>query len=52
MDIEEVKDFIRKQSPETKIYLGADSERLKVDGVENKTLTVGDPADIITNHVG
>lgn len=33
MNIEEVKDFIRKQSPETKIYLGADSERLKVDGV-------------------
>ena len=28
---EEVKEFIRKQSPETKIYLGADSERFRMD---------------------
>lgn len=33
MDIEVVKDFISKQSPETKVYLGADSERVNVDGV-------------------
>jgi len=29
MDIEQVKDFIRKQSPSTKIYIGADSVRFK-----------------------
>jgi len=29
-DLQEVKDFIVQQSPETKIYLGADSERVKV----------------------
>lgn len=31
MNIEEVKDFIRKQSPSTKIYIGADSVRFKLD---------------------
>ena len=31
LNIEEVKEFIRKQSPETKIYLGADSERFRMD---------------------
>ena len=33
IDIEKVKAFITKQSPETKIYLGADSERYNVDGI-------------------
>lgn len=32
MDIQEVKDFIRAQSPSTKVYIGADSERFKMDG--------------------
>lgn len=32
IDIDEVKEFISKQSPETKVYLGADSERVNVDG--------------------
>ena len=32
-NIQEVKDFIVAQSPETKIYLGADSERVNVDGL-------------------
>jgi len=32
-NIAEVKDFIDKQSKDTKIYLGADSERVKVDDV-------------------
>jgi predicted RNase H-related nuclease YkuK (DUF458 family) len=31
-NIEEVKDYIRQCSPETKIYLGADSERINVAG--------------------
>ena len=29
----EVRDFISKQSPESKIYIGGDSERFKIDGV-------------------
>jgi hypothetical protein len=32
-NIEQVKQFIVEQSPETKIYLGADSERLNVRGI-------------------
>lgn len=32
MNLEEVKQFIHNTSPDTKIYLGADSERLNVDG--------------------
>ena len=30
LDIEEVKEFIRKQSTSTKIYLGVDSERFRI----------------------
>jgi hypothetical protein len=33
MDLEKVKAFIDAQSPETSVYLGCDSERVKVDGV-------------------
>lgn len=33
MNLQEVKDFINKQTQETKVYLGADSERMKIDGV-------------------
>jgi predicted RNase H-related nuclease YkuK (DUF458 family) len=33
LDIEEVKSFIDQQSPETKIYIGADSDRYKVNGI-------------------
>ena len=32
IDIAEVERFMQTQSPETKIYLGADSEKVKVDG--------------------
>ena len=32
LDIDEVREFISKQSPETKVYLGSDSERLRIDG--------------------
>lgn len=32
INIEEVREFIKKQGPNTKIYMGADSERLLVDG--------------------
>ncbi len=33
MNIESVAEFIRSQTPTTRIYLGCDSERVKVDGV-------------------
>jgi uncharacterized protein len=32
LDIDEVKEYIKAQSPETKVYLGADSERNKIHG--------------------
>jgi len=33
LNLEEVKSYILAQSPETKIYLGADSERFNMNGV-------------------
>ena len=33
LNLEEVKAFIEQQTPATKIYLGCDSERLRVNGV-------------------
>lgn len=33
IDLVQVKQFIEAQTPETKIYLGCDSERMRVDGV-------------------
>jgi predicted RNase H-related nuclease YkuK (DUF458 family) len=33
IDLEAVKTFIEAQSPDTKIYLGCDSERMRIDGV-------------------
>ena len=32
-NLDEVKSFITKQGPDTKVYLGADSERMRIDGV-------------------
>ena len=32
INIDEVRAFIEAQTPETKIYLGCDSERLRIDG--------------------
>ena len=32
-DIDKVKEFILDQGPDTKVYLGADSERIRIDGV-------------------
>jgi predicted RNase H-related nuclease YkuK (DUF458 family) len=33
MNLDEVRDFILEQTPETKIYLGGDSERFQMNGV-------------------
>ena len=32
-DVQEVKRFLASQGPDTKVYLGADSERIRIDGV-------------------
>lgn len=32
LNFQDIEEFISKQSPETKIYLGCDSERIRVDG--------------------
>jgi len=40
INIEEVKAFILEQSPETKIYLGADSERSRINGIWYADYTV------------
>lgn len=32
LNLDEVRDFISKQSPQTKIYIGCDSERIRIKG--------------------
>jgi predicted RNase H-related nuclease YkuK (DUF458 family) len=32
IDLQQVRQFIESQTPETRIYLGCDSERLRIDG--------------------
>lgn len=40
LDIEELKDFIDKQGPDTRVYIGCDSYRRKLNGVWNAYYTV------------
>lgn len=40
LDLNEVREFIKKQSPETKIYIGGDSERFRMNGVWYAEYTV------------
>lgn len=40
LNIEEVTNFISAQSPETKIYIGADSERVMIEGVSYADYTL------------
>ena len=49
-NIQEVRDFISAQSPETKVYLGADSERVKVAGVWHADYTLAVVVHIDGNH--
>jgi hypothetical protein len=39
-NIEEVKQFIKQQSPQSKVYLGADSERVSVNGIWHADYTL------------
>lgn len=40
MNLEEVKNYILAQSPETRVYIGADSERFMVDNVWHADYTL------------
>jgi predicted RNase H-related nuclease YkuK (DUF458 family) len=37
--IDEIREFISRQSPETKIYIGCDSERIRINGVWHAVYT-------------
>jgi hypothetical protein len=47
LDLNEVRAYIRNQPPESKIYLGADSERVKMNGVWYADYTVA-----VVIHIG
>lgn len=49
-NLQEVRDFISAQSPETKVYLGADSERVKVNGLWHADYTLAVVVHIDGNH--
>lgn len=50
MNLQEVKDFIRAQSPSTKVYIGADSERFKMNGQWHADYTLAVVIHIDGNH--
>ena len=50
LNLNEVKAFIEAQSPETKIYLGADSERINLKGVWYADYTLAIVVHIDGNH--
>jgi len=49
-DIEEVKEYIKSSTPESKIYLGADSERNRVDRIWYADYTVAIVVHIDGKH--
>ena len=50
LNLSEVKAFIDAQSPETKVYLGADSERINLKGVWYADYTLAVVVHIDGNH--
>ena len=48
MNIQEVAEFINVQTPETKIYIGGDSERFMVDGVWHADYTMA----VVVHYTG
>ena len=50
MNLQEVKDFIMAQSPSTKVYIGADSERFKMNGQWHADYTLAVVIHIDGNH--
>ena len=49
-NIDEIREFIAKQSPETKIYIGCDSERTRVNGVWHAVYTAAIVVHIDGKH--
>ena len=49
-NIDEIRDFISKQSDETKIYIGCDSERVRVNGVWHAVYTAAIVVHIDGKH--
>ena len=49
-NIDEIRDFIANQSPETKIYIGCDSERVRVNGVWHAVYTAAIVVHIDGKH--
>ena len=49
-NIDEIRDFISKQSAETKIYIGCDSERVRVNGVWHAVYTAAIVVHIDGKH--
>lgn len=50
MDINEVRDFIQAQSPETKIYIGGDSRRFRKNGTWHAEYTLAVVVHIDGKH--
>ena len=50
INIDEVREFIRSQSPETKIYIGADSEKVVVNGDQYADYTLAVVVHIDGKH--
>jgi len=49
-DFDVIRDFINKQSPETRIYIGVDSERIKVDDAWHAVYTAAIVVHVDGNH--
>jgi predicted RNase H-related nuclease YkuK (DUF458 family) len=49
-DFDVIRDFINKQSPETRIYIGVDSERVKVDNAWHAVYTAAIVIHVDGNH--
>lgn len=49
-NIDEIREFISRQSPETKIYIGCDSERTRIDGVWHAVYTAAIVVHIDGKH--
>ena len=47
INLQEIKDFIDSQQPGTKVYIGGDSERFKIDGVY-----YADYMTVVIVHIG
>ena len=49
-DFDVIRDFINKQSPQTRIYIGVDSERVKIDDAWHAIYTAAIVVHVDGNH--